>query len=250
MNNKPFDLNTLRVASPCSVGWDTMTGDERTRHCDACRLNVYNVAELTTAEVKDLVLKSEGSICMRMYRRVDGTILTRDCPAGLRLVRRRAVRFAGATLATVLGLFSISFAQKEEPAGVGASRVNILRTTGGARLSGKVMDENGAVIADARIMVLNGKQEQRVAISSAEGLYDLDSLAPGPYDVTIVAPGFHAYQIKSFSINPQEDVELTVHLRVEMLTGLVLLPSEGFIDRSTTSVKTVITRKMIDSLPN
>ena len=43
MNKQTFDINKLRIASPCPVGWETMKGDARTRHCDLCQLNVYNV---------------------------------------------------------------------------------------------------------------------------------------------------------------------------------------------------------------
>jgi hypothetical protein len=55
MNSVKFDLYKLRIASPCSVGWDHMTGDDRTRFCDLCQLNVYNVAGMTEAEVRELV---------------------------------------------------------------------------------------------------------------------------------------------------------------------------------------------------
>src|SRR5258706_15038909 len=113
MTNKKFDVNSLRVASPCSVGWEMMTGDERARHCQLCSINVYNVSALSAAEVESLVLKREGRLCIRMYRRADGTVLTKDCPVGLRAIQKRAARFAGATLATILGLFSVSFGQKE-----------------------------------------------------------------------------------------------------------------------------------------
>src|SRR5258706_13383034 len=114
MTDKKFDVNSLRVASPCSVGWETMTGDERTRHCQLCSLNVYNVSALATAEIENLILTHEGRLCIRMYRRADGTVLTKDCPVGLRAIQRRATRFAGAALAAILGLFSISFGQKED----------------------------------------------------------------------------------------------------------------------------------------
>src|SRR5437773_12576574 len=98
MNDKKFDVKSLRVASPCSVGWENMSGDERTRYCDQCSLNVYNISSLTTSEVEDLILKREGRLCIMIYRRADGTVLTRDCPVGLRAVQKRVARFAGATL--------------------------------------------------------------------------------------------------------------------------------------------------------
>jgi hypothetical protein len=41
-------LLNLRVASPYHVGWETMSGDDRVRFCDSCKLNVYDLAGLTT----------------------------------------------------------------------------------------------------------------------------------------------------------------------------------------------------------
>ena len=40
-------INNIRVASPCPAKWEQMQGDDRVRHCDACNLNVYNLAAFT-----------------------------------------------------------------------------------------------------------------------------------------------------------------------------------------------------------
>ncbi len=99
--NTRFDIERLLVASPCSVAWEAMAGDERVRHCDSCRLNVYNTAEMTRAEVEAMVLGREGRLCVRMYRRADGTVLTKDCPVGLRAYARRVGRLATAAAGAV-----------------------------------------------------------------------------------------------------------------------------------------------------
>jgi hypothetical protein len=95
MADEQFDLQQLDVASPCYERWDDMKGDDRVRHCASCRLNVYNVRELTRAEVEELVTRTNGRLCIRLYRRWDGTVLTRDCPVGL---QRARVRVATALL--------------------------------------------------------------------------------------------------------------------------------------------------------
>ncbi len=83
-----ISLQQLRLASPCSVKWDDMAGDHRTRFCAQCQLNVYDVVALTEAEVRELIVQSEGKFCGRLYLRRDGTIVTRDCPIGLAMLRR------------------------------------------------------------------------------------------------------------------------------------------------------------------
>ena len=82
-------LNEIRIASPCTASWDAMRGDERVRFCDHCRLHVYNLSEMKAEDAAALVERTEGRLCVRFYQRRDGTMLTRDCPIGLRAIRRR-----------------------------------------------------------------------------------------------------------------------------------------------------------------
>jgi hypothetical protein len=96
-------LDNLRVASPCHVSWEGMEGDERTRHCRHCRLNVYNVSGMSRQEAETLIREKEGRLCVRFYRRRDGTVLVDDCPVGLRKARRWLVaRLAGVVAALAL----------------------------------------------------------------------------------------------------------------------------------------------------
>lgn len=101
MENKPSLLDGLTIASPCTVSWDSMKGDARVRSCDQCRLNVYNISEMSKTEAEGLIREKEGRLCVRFYRRADGTILTNDCPVGLRAARLKLARFAASTLALI-----------------------------------------------------------------------------------------------------------------------------------------------------
>src|ERR1041384_5264719 len=94
-------LDRARVASPCPAKWEGMTGDERARFCSSCNLHVYNIAELTRADAEKLVANTEGRLCVRLFRRSDGTVLTRDCPVGLRALRRRAAKVTATVFATI-----------------------------------------------------------------------------------------------------------------------------------------------------
>ena len=82
-------LSNVKVAAPCVVSWDRMTGDDRARFCSLCQKNVYNLSVLTTDEITALIREKEGKLCGRFYRRSDGTMLTADCPVGLRQMARR-----------------------------------------------------------------------------------------------------------------------------------------------------------------
>lgn len=97
-------LDRISVASPCSADWNEMAGDDRVRHCGQCRLNVYNVAEMTRQEAEALIRSREGRLCLRFYRRSDGTILIKDCPVGLLAIQRRLVRAVAAIAGLLVAL--------------------------------------------------------------------------------------------------------------------------------------------------
>ena len=96
-------LKNLQVASPCSVDWDSMYGDDRKRFCGQCKLNVFNLSGMSTDEAENLIMNAEGRLCVRFYQRSDGTVLTADCPVGLARVkqRMRATMTAAASLSSV-----------------------------------------------------------------------------------------------------------------------------------------------------
>ena len=109
----------IRIASPCTEKWESMAGDERSRHCDRCRLNVFNIKELTEVEVRALFLKAEGRVCGRIFRRRDGTVLTKDCPTGLAAVRRKALIAATMLVSIVLALASFRGRSCRTPSSLG-----------------------------------------------------------------------------------------------------------------------------------
>jgi hypothetical protein len=99
-------LDHVRVAAPCKSDWDQMIGSERVRFCGQCSLNVYNLSSMTRADAESLIARTEGRLCVRFYRRSDGSIMTKDCPVGLRAIRRRVSNIARAISSMLLGLFA------------------------------------------------------------------------------------------------------------------------------------------------
>jgi hypothetical protein len=104
-------LEQVRVASPCPANWDDMTGDDRTRFCGLCQLSVHNISEMTATEAEAFLRDSVGEkrTCIRLYRRADGTILTSNCPVGLRAARDRMRRVVSRVAAAVALLVSSGF---------------------------------------------------------------------------------------------------------------------------------------------
>jgi hypothetical protein len=101
-------LENVSIAKPCPASWDRMRGNDRVRFCDGCQLNVYNISAMSAADAARLVAETEGRLCLRFYRRADGTILTQDCPVGLAArVRRQAMGW----FLAALGLSAIGTAK-------------------------------------------------------------------------------------------------------------------------------------------
>ena len=99
-------LELIQIASPCEAEWKEMEGDERVRFCRLCKLHVYNLSEMERGEAEAFMAERTGQTCVRMYRRQDGTVLTKDCPIGLRLLRKRMVRGLAALAALAVALVS------------------------------------------------------------------------------------------------------------------------------------------------
>jgi hypothetical protein len=99
-------LDNIRIASPCSSDWNRMFGTDRKRFCGDCKLNVYNLSDMSRDEAERLILNSEGRLCVRFFRRADGTILTKNCPVGWAAVKHRASRVATAVSSMIAGLFT------------------------------------------------------------------------------------------------------------------------------------------------
>ena len=112
-------LGDVKIASPCQADWNEMYGDERKRFCAHCRLNVYNLSAMSRGEAERLVASAEGRLCVRFYRRADGTILTQDCPVGVAAIRAKVRRVATAAASFALSFLAgvgITLGLREKPA--------------------------------------------------------------------------------------------------------------------------------------
>lgn len=110
-----------RPATPCSAKWDEMEGDEKARYCAQCRLSVYNLEEMNEEELLKAMLKAAAGdqVCIRMYRRADNKVMTRDCPVGLKQIRKRAQQVAAWVSGAVALCLSLALPSKAGEAKVG-----------------------------------------------------------------------------------------------------------------------------------
>src|SRR5215471_8193220 len=77
-------LERVEIASPCSVRWDDMMGDDRARMCGKCNKHVFDLSAMTAEEAERFLLERHGVACVRYFQRKDGTIMLADCTIGRR----------------------------------------------------------------------------------------------------------------------------------------------------------------------
>ncbi len=103
------NLDSIQIAKPCSARWEEMEGDEKVRFCAHCKLNVFNLSAMELDEAANLIAEKDGRLCVRFYRRRDGTILTQDCPKGLAAARKRIVVACSAAASMAMSFFTGMF---------------------------------------------------------------------------------------------------------------------------------------------
>jgi hypothetical protein len=65
-----------------------MEGDEKVRFCSGCQQHVYNLSAMDVEEAAARVAEHSDDLCVRFFRRADGTLLTQDCSVGVEKKRR------------------------------------------------------------------------------------------------------------------------------------------------------------------
>jgi hypothetical protein len=254
MSKAQDHLGNLRIAKPCHAAWEGMAGDERVRHCTLCSLNVYNFAEMTRAEVRELLDRTEGRVCARLYRRADGTMLARDCPTGLRAMRQRASRVAAALVAAVCTLPAFAFGARtcEKPRlKVHGSKVKLeierVATPQPAVFAG-VVDFGGAPLPGVTVTV-RGEASKRelTTITDVNGAFKITSLDDGLYRVDVSLAGFTSATMEHLQVKASEVTHANIALRSEGLT----VTMGGIAVESVTMDATSITfsQHIINKLP-
>ncbi len=253
-------LDNLRIATPCPVGWESMSGTDQVRFCEQCRLNVYNISELSRREAEQLIASTEGGICGRIYRRADGTVITRDCPVGLRAMRRRISKTAAAVFALVGSLSGLVVGQaqsKRFKSGFGdqtrTTRKHIESNSSSVELTGLVLEANGAVVVGAKVKLSNGTYDLHQTESNDEGKFSFSGVAPGRYSVNIESPGFEPFALKSLKLEKNEaidiEVTLSVAVNVTVITMGYLSSEPSLIDISKPSRTTIIGGELLRRHP-
>lgn len=213
-------LPQLRVASPCTADWEKMIGDDRVRYCDRCKLNVYNFAEMSASEIEQLLPNNTRRVCGRLYQRFDGTVLTKDCPAGFRARVRQVSRIAGAALAAMMITMPASAQNSSK-----ISAIHAGFGSAGVRLT--IVDPSGAVISGASVTI-SEQTGARVmqGESDSVGAFEALALKRGSWKITVYKAGFAQKEV-TVTLREGSILEppITLELGVAVMGGIIKIDS-------------------------
>jgi hypothetical protein len=253
MWNTQDPLKRVRVATPCAANWERMAGDERARHCTLCELNVYNFAEMTRDEIRTLLMKTEGRICARLYRREDGTLLTRDCPSRIQRLRQRTSRVASAILAGVMSLSSLAFGCATSNRKDSRVKVAIERKAATpellASLGGVVLDETKTPLPGVTVVVRSEELQHEVTtVTDRNGAFLVKGLKDGAYRVEVRMDGFKTAVVEHLALKMEDVAHANVAMRFDNIAfmGVIVTAAPGM---TTDGLKTTITSEFLDSIP-
>src|SRR5689334_17595686 len=144
-------IQQLRIAGPCEVDWDSMIGNDRVRFCEHCRLSVHHVDSLNRKQLRRLIARSHGRLCVN-YTQPNVATGVNAFPILHKIGRRTSALAAGAfsatlsistaTAATQSNLRRPSFADPVVAAAVFPKQFSALGT---GALRGRVVDPQDAL---------------------------------------------------------------------------------------------------------
>ena len=217
-------LDRVQVKSPCTEDWNEMVGNDEVRFCSHCSKHVHNLSAMTRREAEELVLKSNGNLCIRYLRQPeDQQIVTlpgwMDRPA----LRRIALPIAAGVMAVALNS-APSVAQPPHRSKQVHSRPEKQPDrkpakqgdhSGSAILKGTVQYGQKEAVQDAEVTLINLETENKqIAISDENGHYQFIHIAEGIYKIEISAEGFDRVFVNEFMIRSGQQLQFDPQLEV------------------------------------
>jgi hypothetical protein len=118
-------------------------------------------------------------------------------------------------------------------------------------VSGAVVDQTGAVIPGARVVVIQLETNVRSEVHSDKvGFYTTPPLRPGRYEITVAKDGFQTQRSEPFDLKVQDRAEFNFHLQIGTTsTEITVSVVAPLLESETSSLGQVIGEKAITDLP-
>src|SRR2546422_412818 len=118
-------------------------------------------------------------------------------------------------------------------------------------LQGRVTDDSGAAVPDAKVTIENERTAVRqVTTSNSLGNFVQPYLLPSTYKVTVEKVGFQKYSTNGVTVEVQKSAELDVILKIgEVSTTVEVSASVTQLATTTSTVSTTVDNKKVLDLP-
>lgn len=118
-------------------------------------------------------------------------------------------------------------------------------------LEGQINDQHGAIVPAVEITVVNREIGiGRVAVTDADGRYQIAALPAGSYRIEVRAPGFETQVIESSTLEVGRTITQNFQLQVGDVTQIMTVRTDhGLIEQSTMAVGHVVDQQMVQETP-
>ena len=119
-----------------------------------------------------------------------------------------------------------------------------------AMLEGTVVDESGAVVANARVTIVNlATGLERATATDPQGRFTAALLPPGRYSLDAQREGFATTRLDELVLNVGDDVTVKVLLKVGGIDQTFTVTAERSLASTSPSVATIVDRQFAANLP-
>ena len=120
-----------------------------------------------------------------------------------------------------------------------------------ADITGRVLDQNGAAVANATVTARQaGTGQERSTQSDEQGNYTIAELPPGNYDITAEAPNFSKAVLKGREVNVGTTVTVNFDLKAGQITEVVNITADALhIETTRSDLGGVVTPIQVENLP-
>lgn len=113
-------------------------------------------------------------------------------------------------------------------------------------ISGRVTDQNGAVVPGASVTITNTATNQSVTTTTgSDGSYYSSTLTPGTYSVTINSPGFKRHRIENVIVGASWPSHANAELQVGNVSETVTI-----VARDQAQLSSTLNRRQVSELPS
>ncbi len=121
----------------------------------------------------------------------------------------------------------------------------------GGTISGRVMDNNGAVVPGAQVSIKNTATGVTTPlVANEEGVYRAPNLLPGEYEITASATNFTSFLQKGVTLTVGADLTIDLKLNAGAVGASVTVSDEAaVVDTTTPTISAVVNERTIVELP-